>query len=91
MRPPPDQYWRNGLAARHRVESTTFVLLPALDLQTRVAETVRKQHRRQFAPDRWNERNAPFARAFRSTSTYRLEKVLTMRPVDAVIAELGVP
>jgi len=65
----------------------TFVLLPSLDLETCVAETVRRQLRRPFA--RTAEREEQVIRGrFSSHASLPARKVETMRPVDAVVAEL---
>jgi len=65
----------------------TFVLLPSLDLETCVAETVRRQLRRPFA--RTTEREEHVIRdRFVIYSGLPARKVETMRPVDAVVADL---
>ena len=74
---------------RQRIASseTTFVLLPSLDLETCVTEIVRRQLRRPFA--RGAEREEDVIRTrFPIYVGLPARKVETMRPVDAVVAEL---
>jgi shikimate kinase len=66
---------------------STFVLLPSLHLATCVAEIVLRQLRRPFA--RAAEREEQVIRArFPVYVSLPARKVETMRPVDAVVAEL---
>jgi shikimate kinase len=65
----------------------TFVLLPSLDVETCVAEIVRRQLRRPFA--RAPEREAEVIRArLPIYAGLPARKVETMRPIDTVVAEL---
>jgi len=77
------------VCVRQRIASseTTFVLLPSLDLETCVAEIVRRQLRRPFA--RGAEREEYVIRTrFPIYAGLPARKVETMRPVNAVVAEL---
>lgn len=65
----------------------TFVLLPSLDLESCVAETVRRQLQRAFARTAEREEHAIRGRFF-VYSRLPARKVETMRPVDAVVADL---
>lgn len=74
---------------RQRIASSekTFVLLPSLDLEACITETVRRQARRSFA--RTPEREEQVIRTrFPTYASLPARKVETMRPVDAVVAEL---
>ena len=73
---------------QHIASSTsTFVLLPSLHVEPCVAEIVRRQLRRPFA--RGAEREEQVIRArFPVYLSLPARKVETMRPVDAVVAEL---
>ena len=74
---------------RQRIASSqsTFVLLPSLDLEVCVAETVRRQLLRPFA--RVAEREEQVIRTrFATYASLPARKVETMRPVDAVVDEL---
>lgn len=75
--------WRQHIAS----SETTFVLLPSLDLETCVAETVRRQLRRAFARPPEREEHVIRSR-FSIYAHLRAKKVETMRAVDAVVAEL---
>lgn len=75
--------WRQHIAS----SELTFVLLPSLDLETCVAETVRRQLRRAFARTAEREEHVIRSR-FSIYSRLSARKVETMRPVDAVVAEL---
>ena len=66
---------------------STFVLLPSLDLETCVAETVRRQLPRAFARTAEREEHVIRSRFF-TYARLPAGKVETMRPVDAVVAEL---
>jgi shikimate kinase len=75
--------WRQRIAS----SKSTFVLLPSLDLETCVAEIVRRQLQRPFA--RAPEREEHVIRTrFPIYASLPARKVETMRPVDAVVAEL---
>lgn len=67
--------------------ASTFVLLPSLDLETCVAETVRRQLRRPFARTAEREEHVIRSR-FAMYACLPAGKVETMRPVDDVVAEL---
>jgi shikimate kinase len=75
--------WRQHVASSER----TFVLLPSLDLETCVAETVRRQLRRAFARTAGREEHVIRGR-FLVYARLPARKVETLRPVDAVVAEL---
>jgi shikimate kinase len=75
--------WRLQIASNE----STFVLLPSLDLETCVTETVRRQLGRAFA--RTAEREEHVIRSRFSVYTcLPARKVETMRPVGEVVAEL---
>jgi shikimate kinase len=75
--------WRRQIGS----SPSTFVLLPSLDHNTCVAETVRRQRRRRFA--RLAEREEQVIRSrFFVYIDVPAQKIETMRPVDAVAAEL---
>ena len=74
---------------RQRVASSpsTFVLLPSVDVEACVSEIVRRQLRRPFARSAEREEQVIRERFF----TYfglSARKVETMRPVEAIVAEL---
>jgi shikimate kinase len=74
---------RQGLAS----SESTFVLLPSLDLETCVAEIVRRQLRRPFA--RAAEREEQVIRTrFPVYAGLPAPKVETMKPIEAVVSEL---
>ena len=74
---------REGIAS----SESTFVLLPSLDLEICVAEIVRRQLRRPFA--RAAEREEQVIRTrFPVYAGLPALKVETMKPVEAVLAEL---
>jgi len=75
--------WRQRIAS----SKSTFVLLPSLDLETCVAEIVRRQLRRPFARAAGREEHVIRER-FPIYASLPAHKVETMRPVDAVVAEL---
>ncbi len=66
----------------------TFVLLPSLDRETCVAETVRRQLTRPFARPAAREA-AVIRERFAIYAGLRARKVETMRPVSAVVEELA--
>ena len=74
---------------RERIASNplTFVLLPALDPDTCVAETLRRQLTRSFARSPEREEDVIRTR-FPIYAGLRARKVETMRPVASVVAEL---
>ena len=74
---------------REKVASSplTFVLLPTLDLQTCVAETVRRQLTRAFAKSSEREEHVIRTR-FPIYASLPTRKVETMQPVAVVVAEL---
>lgn len=75
--------WRQRIAA----SDSTFVLLPSLDVETCVAEIVRRQLRRPFA--RTPEREDYVIRTrFPVYASLAARKVETGRPIDVVVAEL---
>jgi len=65
----------------------TFVLLPTLDLETCVAETVRRQLTRSFARPQEREEHVIRTR-FPIYASLPARKVETMRPIGEVVAEL---
>ena len=65
----------------------TFVLLPAFDLETCVAETVSRQLGRSFARSPQREEQVIRAR-FPIYAALPARKVETMKPVAVVVAEL---
>jgi shikimate kinase len=75
--------WRQRIAS----SESTFVLLPSLDLETCVAEIVRRQLRRPFARTPEQEESVIRAR-FPVYANLPARKVETMRAVDAVVGEL---
>ena len=76
--------WRQRIASNH----STFVLLPSLDVEICVAEIVRRQLGRHFA--RSAEREEQVIRnRFRIYSSLPARKVVTMRPISEVVAELA--
>jgi shikimate kinase len=77
-----------GLRAGIASSPSTLVLLPSLDLETCVAETVRRQLTRSFARSPEREERVIRAR-FPIYATLPGRKVETMRPVAVVVAELG--
>ena len=80
---PDYVYWRQRVAS----SQSTVVLLPSLDLETCVAEIVRRQLRRPFA--RAPEREEYVIRKrFPIYVGLPARKVETMRPVGAVVADL---
>ena len=74
---------------RERVASSrlTFVLLPTLDVETCVTETVRRQLSRSFARSREREEHVIRTRS-PIYAGLPARKVETMRPVAAVVAEV---
>jgi shikimate kinase len=75
--------WRQRIAS----SNSTFVLLPSLDLENCVAETARRQLLRPFAREAEREEQVIRTR-FATYAGLPARKVETMRPVDAVVAEL---
>ena len=74
---------------RHDIEQspTTFVLIPSLDCEVCVAETVRRQLERPFARSAAKE-EAAIRERFPIYLGLRARKVETMRPLDAIVDEL---
>lgn len=67
--------------------STTFVLLPSVDRDVCVAETVRRQIGRPFSRSSTKEEAVIRAR-FEIYMAVRVRKIETMRPVAAVVDEI---
>jgi len=67
--------------------SSTFVLLPSLNRDTRIAETVRRQIRRPFGRSS-SEEEAVILGRFELYMAVRARKIETMRPVPAVVDEI---
>jgi hypothetical protein len=65
----------------------TFILLPSLDREVCVAETVRRQIGRAFARSAANEEAVIRAR-FDMYMAIPVQKIETMRPVHAVVVEI---
>jgi len=85
----PDRVHPDYAGWRQRIASSplTIVLLPSLDLETCVAETVRRQLRRPFARAAAREEDVIRVR-FPVYINLPARKVETMRPVETVVAEL---
>ena len=66
---------------------STIVLLPSLDLETCVAETVCRPLRRPFARDQEHEEEV-IRKRFPIYVRLPARKVETMRPIDVVVADL---
>jgi shikimate kinase len=66
---------------------TTFVLLPSLDRDTCVVETVRRQRARQFARSASKEA-AVIRERFPIYAGLRARKIETMRPLGGIVDEL---
>ena len=75
--------WHQRIAS----SNTTFVLLPSLDLETCVAEIVRRQLGRPFRRTAEREEHVIRTR-FPVYAGLPVHKVETMRPVEAVVAAL---
>jgi len=86
---PPDVH-REYARCRRSVASShsTFVLLPSLDLETCVAEIVRRQIRRPFTRSAEREEQVIRAR-FATYVDLPARKVETMRPVGEVVDEIA--
>lgn len=80
---PEYRRWRQRIASR----TSTVVLLPSLDVETCVAEIVRRQLQRRFARTADREEHVIRTR-FPVYASLPAPKVETMRPADAVVAEL---
>jgi len=76
-------HWRQHVLSGE----STCVLLPSLDLETCVAEIVRRQLQRPFARSAQREEHVIRIR-FPVYANLPARKVETMRPVDAVVADL---
>ena len=74
---------------RHEIEQspTTFVLIPSLDCEVCVAETVRRQLERPFARSAAKE-EAVIRERFPIYVSLRAQKIETMRPLTAIVDEL---
>ena len=85
----PDDIQPAYLASRQRIASSpfTFVLLPSLDVEVCVAETVRRQLGRPFARSAEREEQVIRAR-FSLYLGLPARKVETMPPMDTVVTEL---
>jgi shikimate kinase len=81
---PDYAHFRGGIAA----SPTTFVLLPSLDLETCVAETVRRQLARPFSRSARREEQAIRAR-FALYRDLPASKIETMRPVAEVVEAIA--
>lgn len=68
--------------------ATTFVLLPSLDLETCVAETVRRQLGRPFCRRTTTREEAVIRERFGTYLSVRAPKIATMRPPAEVAAEI---
>lgn len=66
---------------------STFVLLPRLELETCVAETVRRQLTRSFARSSAREEEVIRAR-FSIHASLPAQKIETLRPIAVVVADL---
>jgi len=80
------------LSAIHQsiaTQSSTFVLLPSLDLDECVSETIRRQRIRPLAPHRTDSREEAVIRErFPSYMALHARKVPTMRPPAEIAAEI---
>ena len=77
-------------ATRHEIAAspTTFVLLPSLDLETCVAETVRRQMGRPLPRRLASREEAVIRERFAIYNSVPAHKVETMRPPPDVAAEI---
>jgi hypothetical protein len=66
---------------------TTFVLLPTFDLESCVAETVRRQLTRSFARSPAGEKEV-IRKRFQIYANLPAQKVETLRPLAVVVADL---
>jgi len=80
---PEYRRWRDGIAT----SPTTFVLLPSLDVERSVAETVRRQPRRSFARSAEREEQVIRER-FQQYARLPSRQFETMRPVEEVVADI---
>ena len=76
-----------GLRDDIALRPTTFVLLPSLDPETCIAETVRRQLGRRFARSAAQE-EAVIRERFPIYVGLRARPIETMRPISAVVDEL---
>jgi shikimate kinase len=85
----PAHIYPSYVEMRQRVASSpsTFVLLPSMEVETCVNETVRRQLRRPFARTALREEQVIRER-FRTYLDLPTRKVNTMRPIAAVVSEL---
>lgn len=77
----------DGLRTEIATSASTFVLLPSLDLEMCVAETVRRQVARPFGGSREKE-EAVIRERYSVYMAVPAPKVETMRPVDKVVDEI---
>lgn len=86
---PPDIHPRYELFRRCiEANPTTFVLIPSLDYQVCVAETVRRQLARPFSGSREKE-EAVIQERFPIYVGIRARKIETMRPMSVIVEELA--
>jgi shikimate kinase len=85
----PRDIHRHYARLRRQIDEspTTFVLIPSLDSDTCVAETVRRQLARPFARSAAKE-EAVIRERFSIYADLRAPKIETMRPLIAVVDEL---
>ena len=88
---PPEVHPRYA-AVRHEIarSRTTFVLLPSLDLEACVAETVRRQVARALTRRVPSREESVIRERFVTYVSLPAQKVETMRPPPDVAAELAV-
>jgi len=85
---PPDIHSGYARIRRELAQhAATFVLLPSLDREVCVAETVRRQIARPFGRSSTREEAVIRAR-FEIYMAMPMPKIATMRPVDATVAEI---
>ena len=87
---PPEVHPRYA-AMRHEIarSRTTFVLLPSLDLEACVAETVRRQMARALTRRVPSREEAVIRERFATYLSLSAQKVETMRPPPDVAAEIA--
>jgi shikimate kinase len=78
----------NALRTEIASSVSTFVLLPSLDREVCVAETVRRQVTRPFRRSRERE-EAVIRERYSTYMALPAAKVETMRPVDEVVEEIA--
>jgi shikimate kinase len=84
---PMDIHPRYARLQRIEQSPTTFVLIPSLDGETCVAETVRRQLARPFARSAATE-EAVIRERFPIYVGFRARKIDTRRPLAAIVTEL---